>query len=81
MDYQKNSTTPALTKRPIAGMSDADRRLERAMATLKHTGTTSPNAWTRTLCRSKFTEAAARAKLATCGYRVRYDRADPRSVW
>jgi len=73
-------TTPVITKRPIAGMSDV-ARLDRAMAALRFTARNSPHAGLRRLALMKYWEAAAQSKLATCGYRVRYDRTDPRSVY
>ena len=55
------------------------RRLERAMAALKHTGECTKSRWLARLCYMKFTEAAAREKLDASGYLVRFDRTDPRS--
>jgi len=64
-----------------AATGSDDQRLMRAVATLAHTHRTTGNDWLHRLTISKSAEAVARLKLATCGYRVRYDRTDPRSVW
>ena len=56
-------------------------RASRAMATLRFTGTRTTHTWLRDLCQSKYVEIAANQKLASCGYRVRFDRTNPRSIW
>ena len=55
-------------------------RVTRAMAALRFTGERTTNAWLARLCKAKFTEAAAIHKLDASGYRVRFNRTDPRSV-
>ena len=53
-------------------------RVTRAMAALRFTGERTTNAWLARLCKTKFKEAASAQKLDSCGYRVRFDRTDPR---
>ena len=69
MTYNKDNTTVSVD------------RVSRAMATLKSTGQRTEVPWLRSLCQRKWWEAASIEKLASCGYRVRYDRTDPRRVW
>lgn len=53
-------------------------RLDRALAALKFTARNAEHPWLRRLALMKHWEAAARQKLVSGGYRVRFDRTDPR---
>ena len=56
-------------------------RVSRAVEALRFTARHNPHPWLRKLALMKYWEAAAAQKLAMCGYRVRFDRTDPRSIW
>ena len=58
-----------------------DDRLARAVEALRFTARHSEHAWLRRLALVKYWEGAAAQKLASCGYRVRYDRTNPRGIW
>ena len=63
---------------------DAEKRVDRlarSVEALRFTARHSEHAWLRRLALVKFWEAAAAQKLVTRGYRVRFDRTDPRSIW
>ena len=63
---------------------DAEKRVDRlarSVEALRFTARHSEHAWLRRLALVKYWEGAAAQKLASCGYRVRYDRTDSRSVW
>jgi hypothetical protein len=76
VSHQQDSTTEL-----ERGTSVAPERLRRAMGTLLHTHRSTGVDWLHALTASKAHEAVARIKLESCGYHVRFDRTNPRSVW
>ena len=83
MSHHKDSTSPSPTRVRSAGVYEhtTAERLTRALGTLEHTASTTGVDWLERTCRAKVREARAHLKLASCGYRVRFDRTDPRRVY